>query len=315
LTQRTHLDNLSIHNSDVKPEVLSAETTGVDISVIVPFFNTERYIEDCIQALLTQSYPSTRYEVIMIDNNSTDGSTAIVRKYPRIKLLSEKKQGAYAARNRGIAASRGQIIAFTDPDCVPGSDWLQQIDPMMRSSSVRVVVGSHQSAKHSLALQILEEYENEKNKFIFSSRIGTIYYGYTNNMAVRKTLIDELGPFVEIPRGSDVILVRRCVDRYSCDSVVYSPSIRVRHLEIDSAWRYFSKVFTYGRSLQTYGKIANARSITNRERFFVLRQTVKNHNYSWMKCIVLFSVLSTGFLYWIFGCIGAACKQKQRAKS
>jgi hypothetical protein len=115
-----------------------------------------------------------------------------------------------------------------------------------------------------------------------------------------------LGLFVELPRGSDVILVRRCVDRYSCDSVCYARAVGVRHLEIDSARCYFRKFFTYGKSIRTYGIIANARPITGRERWLVYRNTVKRHAYSSPKSTALLAVLALGFLYWIAGGVSAA---------
>ena len=116
-----------ISRTDTGPHGASVEPAGIDISVVVPFYNAARYIEDCIKALLAQTYSSTRYEIIMVDNNSIDGSAELVRKYSSIRLLVEPKQGSYAARNRGVAAANGTIIAFTDADCVPAADWLEQI--------------------------------------------------------------------------------------------------------------------------------------------------------------------------------------------
>ena len=276
------------------------------ISVIVPFYNSQRYIEKCIQALLAQTYPSRQYEVIMVDNNSADASSAMVRKYPRIRLLSEPKQGAYVARNRGVAASSGELIAFTDPDCVPSRDWLEHLEGAMRHSGVQIVIGTHVFAIHSPVLRLLEDYEDEKNDYVFNSTIKRAYYGYANNMAVRKALFSELGPFVEIPRGSDVVFVRRCVDRYSCHAVCYSRSVKVRHLEIDSGRRYLQKVFIYGKSIQCYGGIANARSMTTGERLRIFRNTVKKHEYSWTKSTLLLGLLFVGLLFWILGRISAA---------
>lgn len=57
----------------------------------------------------------------------------------------------------------------------------------------------------------------KKNKYIFNSERKELYYGYTRNMAVRKKLFNEIGPFVEMARGSDVIFVSRYVERYSCE--------------------------------------------------------------------------------------------------
>src|SRR3990167_5093364 len=109
-------------NSYARADGLDQNT--IDISVIVPFHNAEKHIEQCITALLSQSFPSSFYEIIMVDNNSTDNSIKVIMKYPQIKLLSEKKQGSYAARNRGVAESKGSVIAFTDSDCIPVPEWL-----------------------------------------------------------------------------------------------------------------------------------------------------------------------------------------------
>ena len=108
----------------------------MDISVIVPFYNEEGYLARCAQALLAQDYPKERYEVIMVDNNSSDGSAEIVRRYPGIKLLSEGLQGDFAARNRGLAAAKGNLLAFTDSNCAPEKDWLRGIAAAMLDPSL-----------------------------------------------------------------------------------------------------------------------------------------------------------------------------------
>jgi glycosyltransferase involved in cell wall biosynthesis len=294
---------------------VSPGQTGIEISVVVPFYNSEPYLERCVRALLAQNYPPTSYEIIMVDNNSTDRSAAIVGKYPRIKLLAERTQGAYAARNRGVAAAKGNIIAFTDPDCVPAVDWLERIASEMTNPDTRILIGRHEPAGRSLLLDMLEDYENEKNNYIFNSTIKRIYYGYTNNMAVRRSLLDEIGPFTEMPRGSDVVLVRRCVDRYSCAVVRYCPGIRVRHLEIDSPEKYFRKQYIYGGSIQRYGRVANARPITNRERFLVFRQTVRSQKYSWTRSTLLFGLLLIGLVYWAFGGINGTLHSRRQVVS
>jgi len=130
-----------VRKSNVQPHSAHVEQPEIDISVVVPFYNAGRYIERCIKGLLAQSYPSTRYEIIMIDNNSTDGSAELVRKYSPIRLLVEPKQGSYAARNRGAAAAKRAIIAFTDADCVPAADWLERIVASMRVPWAELVQG------------------------------------------------------------------------------------------------------------------------------------------------------------------------------
>lgn len=278
----------------------------IKISVIVPFYNSERYIVGCIEGLLYQSYPLEHYEIIMVNNNSTDSSADIIKQYPRIKMISEKKQGAYAARNKGLREAKGEIIAFTDPDCVPCNDWLKEIEAAMAHRNVGILIGGHQSARHTFIFSILEDYENERNNYVFNSKINEIYYGHTNNMAVRKKLFDEVGAFVERARGADTIFVRRCVERYSCEVVCYSPRIQVRHMEIDSLSKLYQKYFIYGRSRRKYRHIAYTRPLTNRERFLIFRRTVQSQGYSWVKSAALLGLLTLGLVYWFLGSASAA---------
>jgi glycosyltransferase involved in cell wall biosynthesis len=286
----------------------------IHISVVVPLYNSERYIAKCVEELLSQDYPVEHYEIVMVDNNSTDISSEIVRRYSRVKLISEKKQGAYAARNRGVREARGEIIAFTDADCVPSRDWLKEIESVMVDSRIGIAIGSHQLARESVFLSMLEDYEDEKNNYIFSSEIKELYYGYTRNMVVRKSLFDEVGSFVERARGADVIFVHQCIDRYSCAVVRYSPQVRVRHLEIENPSKYFRKVFIYGSSSQHYRRIVYARPLTTWERFLIFRRTVRSQRYSWVKSVFLLGLLAVGLVYWAVGSISATWHFEQKVQ-
>jgi len=227
----------------------------VDISVVVPLFNEERYLAACLQSLLSQTYPKDRYEVIVVDNGSTDASYAIAEQYPQIKLLLEPERGSYVARNRGIAEANGAIIAFIDPDCLPSKDWLQNIAAAMGESVVRVDLGRRCLPSHSRVLPLLEAYENAKDEYVFHSQIKTLYYGYTNNMVVRKESFTEFGPFLNIPRGADTIFVRQIADAHSGGVIRYCPNVVVTHLEISSVAAYYRKVFLYGRHRVLNNKI------------------------------------------------------------
>src|SRR5215470_84996 len=197
-------------------------THRAGVSVVVPFYNSEAHIERCITALLSQRHPADRYEVIFVDNGSPDASREIVQRYPRIQLLSESRRGSYAARNRGFAGSSGSIIAFTDADCAPAPDWLQAIMTVLGDPGIQIVLGSV-SSRRSGALALLDAYEDERGAYIFSATAPELYYGYTNNMAVRRAAFETVGPFREVARGGDVILVRRAVDVYAVDAVRYAP--------------------------------------------------------------------------------------------
>ena len=94
------------------------------VSVIVPVLNREKFIGKCIESLLELDYPS--YEIIVIDNKSTDRTMEIISKYP-IKVFENEQRGSYVTRNKGVDNAKGDIIAFTDSDCVVDKNWLKNL--------------------------------------------------------------------------------------------------------------------------------------------------------------------------------------------
>jgi glycosyltransferase involved in cell wall biosynthesis len=220
---------------------------NADFSVIVPFHNAEKYIERCARALLSQNYPRDRYEILMIDNNSTDSSAEIAASFEGIRVLREPKQGSYAARNRGLAEAQGRIAAFTDPDCVPVNDWLARINAAMTRPEVGLVMGDRQFATDEGVLGMLAVYESKLAARVFSEPTMDSYYAYTNNMAVRMPILKKLGGFHEAERGSDSVFLRAAVREYGTSIVAYVPDASVRHLEISSIGEYLRKKTIYGR--------------------------------------------------------------------
>ncbi|MEW4563911.1 glycosyltransferase [Bremerella sp. JC770] len=101
------------------------------ISVVVCTYNNAPLVEKFLESLARQTLPTTAYEVIVIDNNSTDNTKAvvseIVERYPNFRYVLEERQGLSHARNRGIDESHGDIIAYTDDDAEPSSIWLERI--------------------------------------------------------------------------------------------------------------------------------------------------------------------------------------------
>jgi hypothetical protein len=182
----------------------------------------------------------------------------------------------------------------------------------MVNPQVGIAIGSHQFARDSFSLSLLEHYENEKNNYIFNSKIKELYYGYARNMIVRKSLFDEIGLFVERIRGSDVIFVHRCIDRYSCARVRYFPQVQVRHLEIENPSQYFHKAFIYGSSSQRYRQIVHARPLTMWERLHIFHRTVRGRRYSAIKSVTLLGLLAIGLVYWALGNISAAWNGRRK---
>lgn len=97
------------------------------VTIVVPHYHDLAALELCLAALARQTYPSDRYDIVVADNASPEGKAAVaavVGARGRLVIVAEK--GAGPARNGGVAAATGEILAFTDCDCVPEPDWLAQ---------------------------------------------------------------------------------------------------------------------------------------------------------------------------------------------
>jgi len=95
------------------------------VSVVIPVFNDNKRLELCLSALDNQSYSENLYEVIVVDNGSKDIPAKTINSHKNVKLAQESRRGSYAARNKGLSIAKGSIIAFTDSDCIPESDWIE----------------------------------------------------------------------------------------------------------------------------------------------------------------------------------------------
>ena len=110
------------------------EEKNIIISVIVPFYNVEEYLEECLESIRNQTY--TNIEVILVNDGSTDGSREICESYCekdiRFRLINQENQGQSVARNRGVKESVGQYIMFVDSDDVVNTDVLEVLLPYMK---------------------------------------------------------------------------------------------------------------------------------------------------------------------------------------
>jgi glycosyltransferase involved in cell wall biosynthesis len=96
------------------------------ISVVVPALNEEKYIGQCLSSLNAQTYPRDLYEIIVVDNGSTDRTSDIARGFG-VKVVYEPLRGVSRARHRGAQEARGKIIAGTDADTIAPPNWLREI--------------------------------------------------------------------------------------------------------------------------------------------------------------------------------------------
>jgi cellulose synthase/poly-beta-1,6-N-acetylglucosamine synthase-like glycosyltransferase len=215
-------------------------------SVIVPFLNEEIFIERCLQALLQQSFDSRDYEIICIDNGSTDGSLAIVHRYP-VTVLHESRQDPYLARNCGIRAARGRFLAFTDADCIVDRHWLAGLHQHLEGTDADIVLGRLlYPAPTPASLQCYEQYYHTKLMYIYGQKLMPYYYGHAGNMAVRAPVFQQVGLFSGMPIVGDTEIIHNLLWHRPKANITYAPEAKAVHAEVTRFRHCMYKLFQCG---------------------------------------------------------------------
>ena len=168
-----------------------------DISIVIPVFNQGESLHRCLRALGAQTYPHNRFEVLVVDNGSASPVAEMVESFPFARCIREAKPGSYAARNRGIVASRADLLAFTDADCVPTATWLERgvgsIRRLPRPGGVggRIELAFHEAQRRTAAELFESIFGFRQEQYIGWGFAATANLFTTRNTFDRVGLFDE----------------------------------------------------------------------------------------------------------------------------
>lgn len=180
----------------------NSEHSFVDVSVIIPTYRDWKRLNLCLLGLKKQSFSSSKFEIIVVNNDPLDPVPDFVET-KGCKILEEKKPGSYAARNTGMKVAKGEIYAFTDSDCIPDPNWLKEGVKKMENSMVSRVGGKiklFRPEKGSHFAFIYEKYlafQQERNVKVFQKSV-------TGNFFAKRYLFELYGGFdEELMSGGD----------------------------------------------------------------------------------------------------------------
>jgi glycosyltransferase involved in cell wall biosynthesis len=206
----------------------------MQFSIIIPTYNRQATLRRCLLAVTTQDHRD--YEVIVVDDASEDGTAEMVKKeFPGVRyLLQEGNQGPAAARNRGIEEAHGEIIAFTDDDCIPPGNWLSEISSGFEAYPQAGAIGGLLEPHQEIwAHNLLARYELYCTRHVYhlgdEVKIAQPAPLGTHNLAVKKEILIQMKGFDEnfpVPAGEDADLLHRLAELGH--SSVYIP-IKVTH--------------------------------------------------------------------------------------
>jgi len=174
------------------------------VSVVVPTLNSPDRTKTCIEALLSQTYPKDRHEIIVVDNGSTDRTLDVIQQYS-VRFLSENSvRSPYSARNKGIEHARGEIIAMTDVNCAPVPQWIEEGVEALEKEQADMV-GGKVTFTFSQRKSVAEWFDSVSNVKMKSS-IEERGVAKGGNLFVRKKVFKAIGLFPgRLRSGGDVL--------------------------------------------------------------------------------------------------------------
>lgn len=227
----------------------SLESTAFPfVSVIVPAYNAEVSLGACLDSISALDYPADKLEVIVVDNDSTDRSREIAGRY-RVKLFSEiSMKSSYAARNKGILAAKGELIVFTDADCIVTPGWLKHLVKEWGDQSIGCFAGEVEAYQPRT---LVEKFSDRAGILKQRGALNCPYLPYTStaNSAYRKGIFDKIGLFIpEMFTGGDAEIAWRIQQKLGL-KIKFIPEALVYHKHRSSVlglYRQFKK-YEYGK--------------------------------------------------------------------
>jgi len=212
------------------------------VSIVIPAYNAQSTIGDVLEGCLAQGYGG-EIETIIVDDGSTDDTAQAVSRFP-VRYIRQKNSGPAAARNLGWKQARGEIIFFTDSDCVPEPTWISQLIARLSDDEVGGAGGTYsiQNPNNLLAACIHEEIVQ---RHLRMPRRVDYLGGF--NVCYRRSVLEAVGGFDEHYRtasAEDSDLSYR-VKKQGYD-LVFDDRARVAHLHPTSLGRYLTRQTEHG---------------------------------------------------------------------
>ena len=223
------------------------------VSVIVPMRNERRHIERCLRSMAAQDYPHDRFEVIVVDGDSNDGSRDLLEsirdEVPNLRVLENRGRHTTRGLNIGLAFARGEVIARVDAHAAVEADFLSQSVAALRRTSADVVGGpittlGEGPTGEAIAVAVSSPFGVGNAVFRYSQReqwTDTVAFP-----AYRRDVFDRIGAFAEIEGGEDDEFHYRLRD--AGGRILLTPEIRSTYYARSSYWSLAKQYFGYGHA-------------------------------------------------------------------
>jgi GT2 family glycosyltransferase len=236
---------LDVVRGAFSPELASGSPSLPGMSVVICTNDGSATLRECLDGVAGLRYPY--YEVIVVSDGSTDNTAEIAASYDGVSVIETPRRGLAAARNSGMRASRGEIIAYIDDDAIPDPDWLQHLARSFASGPYAAAGGPNVPPPGSGAVaQCVSNAPGGPTHVLLSDRDAEHVPGC--NMAIRKSALEEIGGFDPTFRaaGDDVDVCWRLLD--SGRRIAFNPGAVVFHHRRSSVRGYLRQQRAYGKA-------------------------------------------------------------------
>jgi glycosyltransferase involved in cell wall biosynthesis len=173
---------------------MTAEKETILYSVVIPAYNADKTLSDTLIALKHQSIYPADYEVIVVDDGSTDKTAALAHRFGA-NCINQPNRGPAAARNNGVRVAKGDIILFTDADCLPDWDWIRQMTLPFQNKQTVGVKGTYRTRQTELAARFAQaEFED---RYDLLKKVAAIDMVDTYSASFRREVLITIGLFDE----------------------------------------------------------------------------------------------------------------------
>lgn len=196
------------------------------LSVVLPAYNEEKLIGACLESIVNQTIPRDEYEIIVVDNNSTDRTAEIAKSKGANVISYTDKKGAIWAKQYAAEQASCEIIVVTDADTIVEKDWLENISLIMENPKLQCIGGTVLATDSNfLAKYILILFDY----YALASQLVGIPFIWGSNMAFRKKAYEKIGGFnTRLKTGDDWEFTMRIQKEYGIRSAIYTNKLKVK---------------------------------------------------------------------------------------
>jgi glycosyltransferase involved in cell wall biosynthesis len=233
---------------------MTASTDRPLVTVVVAAYNAAGTIGKCLDSLASVTWPADRLEVIVVDDGSTDDTRRLAASRAGVRTLDQPNAGPSCARNLGLAVASGDLVAFTDSDCIVAGDWVERLAGHFRDESVMGAGGSQRCP--SDATPFMEDVHGVLSGMGFlggytksAATVGETGHNPSCNVMYRRAQVAEVGGFRPgMFPGEDVDLDHRLRARWPNGRLLYDPSASVFHYRPTTFGGWWRMMRRYGYS-------------------------------------------------------------------